>query len=231
MSRRTQAYCAFAPLLLAVPLLGACASTQPDASTQSEAAPGSTPVERVTEIAESDTALFAAVVRAIGNLGAREPVRIDPRPLAADPRITTVRPEALADVPEEVVELRAAVLERMGIDQTDAVEDANCPGLMPPPGPKPGCPQDESYHSVITGLPRPGGAHWPDAAVAGGYVKVPDVDEREPGLSLGYWSMRVITKSQFPNGGPGSAWDYVFGWDRESGEWQLVEKVPLFIQE
>lgn len=160
--------------------------------------------------------------------------RVDPRPLGADPRITAPTDSTLADVPESLIELRSTVLRRLGYETTDAVADFRCPGIdIPPPGleprHRPGCPESERYSSVAIGLPRRGGPYWPDAAVVRGTVKVPDVDEREPGLSLDYWSVRVIHKGVYPTGGPHSVSDYVFRRDAHSGAWLFVERKVFYI--
>jgi hypothetical protein len=183
----------------------------------------------------NDTILFAAVVRhATSNANPFAPYRIDPHPLKADPTITAPTLKSLADVPREVVELRRAVLIRMGIVQTDAVEDFKCPGIdIPPPGMEPrhrvGCPEVGAFTSVSMGLPRPGGPYWPNASVAGGMVQVPDVDEREPGLSLGYWSVRLIRKQVDSTGGSHSVRDLVFKRDPKSGAWTFVAEKVFYI--
>jgi hypothetical protein len=69
----------------------------------------------------------------------------------------------------------------------------------------------------------------PNAAVVHGLVKVPDVDEREPGLSLGYWSIRVIEKTVQPIGGPHSVSDFVFKRDADTGAWVFIERKIFYI--
>lgn len=211
--------------ILLLVLLPACGTRRADVRST----PGS------TVVAVNDTALFAAVVRrAHSRQVDPTALRIDPRPLRADPGISQPTPGALAQVSAEVVALRAAVLQRLQVATTDAIEDARCPGIdIPPPGMKPrhrpGCPESGSYVSLAIGLPRPGGPYWPNATVANGTVKVPDVDQREPGLSLGHWSVRVIHKDVYPTGGPGSVSDYVFKRDPASGQWIFVEQKTFYI--
>jgi hypothetical protein len=169
-----------------------------------------------SSVPAADTSLFEAVVKAIDPDPSRG-VRIDPRPLEADPEAVRATGH-LADVPEALIEQRRAVLLRLGVAEVDYLGLGPCAGTMVPPGSgnadRTGCPARREF-VAITGLPRPGGAYW----------SMSPIDEREEGRKQGYWAVRVLMQTRDPDGASGSAWDYVFR--KAHGGWELVKKQSL----
>ncbi len=202
-------------------------------------------------MAASDT-LFAEVVRASAAASA-SPIRVDPRPLRtgmdakggewlggrADANdlaldsagvaelvpLDMIKPDSasLANVPDEMVRQRSRVLSRMGLVETDAMEDSRCPGIMLPPGRKrdlTACPVAGQFTSVMLSMPRPGGAYWPGV-----------VDEREEGRRQGHWTIRVVERSMEPRGSSTVVVDYVVEPKLDRHGWVVVKRVPLFVIE
>jgi hypothetical protein len=192
----------------------------------------------------ADTALFAAVVRAIPALP-KVPVRVDPRVLrgrqelyrpearpAGDLSITRAEldrlvprdvffPDSTALVPVDarMLRLRSAVLSARGIAETDALRDARCPGAGVEPGrDRSACPREGQFTSAILAEPRPGGAYWPGV-----------VDEREAGRGRGEWTVRVTERTMTPAGTSTGAADYVLVRDRETRRWRFVKRVLLLV--
>lgn len=114
-----------------------------------------------------DTSQFAALVGWAARLEGDTDTRIDPRPMPAQVDTFDVEPPPIAPVEAAVVQERSRVLARMGIGETDAVEDSRCMwsrGLAPPPlpGSPPAtdtiserCRAMDHYRAVIFSLPRP----------------------------------------------------------------------------
>lgn len=199
----------------------------------------------------ADTSLFAAVVREA--LAWSPLLRVDPRPLRSginparsDSVFARSGPETLmldadavqqlvplallqpdsnsfARVPPEVIRARVAVLERLGVPQTDAVADARCrSGFLPPaPGEPPrdfsGCPAEGQYRSAVFALPRPGGVYWGKT------------DQRVKGLKKGYWTVRSTGRTMTPTGSSAGVAEYVV--ERTPGGigWRMVEMVPVLV--
>jgi hypothetical protein len=121
-------------------------------------------------------------------------------------------------------ELRArqVVLRDLGIRETsDDTGFGTCPGVtVPPPSPpavdrkKTECPQTRSFVASV-GLPRAGGAYFPNG----------EVDEREVGKTNGHVSVRVLITSRGPEGASRTAYDFVMA--RDGNRWKLVKKQAL----
>lgn len=189
-------------------------------------------------ISPTDTAHFAAVVRALSEQTQREKSRlkVDPRPLRADPEIMTlnrhvlevapldpVNQNPLAPAHGEILRRRVQVLNRLGAEQTDAFAGPRCPGVLVPPemADRSGCPK-ERMRLAILGLPRPGGAyrHRQQSAEA-------QEEERAKGL----WAVRVLSHALYPEGSNWVAADYVIQRDPSTRAWRVVDVVMLFIAE
>jgi hypothetical protein len=104
----------------------------------------------------------------------------------------------------------------MGVRTTDAIRDRECGGSLPPgyePGTAPdACPAEGRFRSIIFGLPREGGPHWPFLGV----------DEREDADRR--WTIRSIERLMTPTGSSYAAAENVVMRDPGSGEWRLVER-------
>lgn len=188
-------------------------------------------------IAPTDTAHLAAVVRALLEQVEREKSRlkVDPRPLRADPEIMTlnrnvlevapldsVNRNPLADAQTEILRRRVQVLKRLGVEQTDAFAGPQCPGVMvPPPVDRSGCPK-EPMRLAILGPPRPGGAYRHRQQGA-------EAQEEERAKDL--WAVRVLTHDVSPQGSNWVAADYVIQQDPSTRAWRVVDVVMLFIAE
>ncbi len=181
-----------------------------------------------------DAALFRLTASQLVTSSMNRPVRIDPRPLPADPDIVSLH-SLQAIVPDHVTDLadtvpipaashaRMSTLRAFAIDTTNAWEDAKCPGVMIPPTPevrerkRQRCPPD-AYESVVIAAPRPGGAFWPG-----------NVDEREkyPGR---VFTVRVISRDVTPSGSVEASYDYVYRCT-DTRRCDLLEIKPLLIVE
>lgn len=108
--------------------------------------------------AESDTALFAAVVRAIAD-SASFPLRMDPRIIG--PAEFGTGPDAWVNAPA-VVAVRRQVLASHGVATGSIDVPANCDGSIntAPGGDFRGCPR-EPVEVVSVGLPRSKSSHAP----------------------------------------------------------------------
>lgn len=187
----------------------------------------------------ADTTLFAAVLRHIVEGSGGKAVRVDPRPLHADPAIVeltrsvahavpgrvTTRDNPLASVPRRTVARRSRSIARLGLREADAFSYPGCPGILlsapvlnrPQPRARGECPPEE-FAAVILGIPRSGGAYWPR-----------NLDQRAE-TRPGAWTVRVITRDLGPSGASLTADDYVAERD-ESGSWRITKVVSLLIIE
>ena len=163
-------------------------------------------------------------------------IRVDSRLLISNPGIVSfhnVRADevTLLDSMSDTFLLDTLIIEQMkaslssiGISETNAVKDAQCPGIMVPPMPevverrKRLCPR-ETYVSVVLAMPRSGGAYWPN-----------NLDERAKYSEADVWSVRAILRYVSPEGSIESSWDYVLEFTEEGGI-RLLEKQPLLIIE
>ena len=168
---------------------------------------------------ESDTALFAVVLRAIPPPRAQRKIRVEPRPVRPSPSAGSVHLEDLIS-DEGLVRDRAAVLERLGIERFDFDESSirrwktGPGGLVPrrqpgdPPHPRE---EAERVMCVIVALPRPGGVFYPPL----------QIDTR--GTDNRVWTTRVFTMDP-------SAYvvrDVVARRDPATGEWEVIEVQEL----
>ena len=178
------------------------------------------------------TALFSAAVRTMFKWTAPgSTFRVDPRPLKANPETEYPNADELAVVDPEVIRQRSLALQRLGIAEADAVGE-RCVGqggftppppplgrLTPPPVPNSAqaerarCRAKGYFETVIFGLPRPGGAHFPPRYV----------DERTKGLKQGYQTVRRISLD--PSGW--AVYDLVFAPAPDGHGWVLVEEKSL----
>lgn len=185
-----------------------------------------------------DTALLRTVIERIVSDSRGVSVRVDPRPLKADPAVVELTVgiakaapdlvrsigEPLAPVSAEVVRARTRTLERMSVPLTDIFAYPSCPGILRPPElqrdsrPSPDCPHEE-FVAVVLSPARPGGAYSPA-------MKTNRTDNAEPGV----WSVRVIQRNLRPMGTSQMALDYVLR-RTSSRTWQVINVVPLLIRE
>lgn len=188
-------------------------------------------------MARTDSAIFSALLVAIRQERVPRDIRVDPRPLRRDPALVTfhdfsaapdlVLPEAqlrpLADVDSSIIGMRKQLLTAVGVGETDAFRDAQCPGGLAPPTDsivaqrKRLCPNTQ-YRSHIASLPRPGGAYWPG-----------NVDERGKYEGRDVMTVRVISRVVGPTGSVESSADYVF--THADGGWQYMKRKALLIVE
>jgi hypothetical protein len=131
----------------------------------------------------------------------------------------------LAAATGALVANRRVVLNRLGIEEADALEQGRCPGPAvppPPPGSPPldrsGCPS-EARRVLITSEARSGGTYWPG-----------QIDEREIGKQLGQWSIRITTWNEHPRSRLTSVDEYVLG-RNPSGNWVVVKKINILLLE
>ena len=128
------------------------------------------PVPRVnpTIAAERSPAFFAA---AIGYFASRAsvPVRVDPRPLRPEARLSSVRESDLLTAEAEIIRIRTRVVESGGWSLANAVEDWGCvlsqgvPPARPPQRAesdslrmhREACRQRGQFESLVFGLPQP----------------------------------------------------------------------------
>lgn len=186
----------------------------------------------------ADTSLLVAVLRHISSEPGPPDLRLDPRPLRADPAIVeltdelgravpefvTTRPDPFEPASPAVVARRSRDAASIGVGEASVTAFPRCPGIMlvgPPElrassGPVAGCPPDQ-IRVVVVATPRPGGPYWPGSRV----------DERS---AAGLWTARVIERRVGPGGGYTSAADYVAERD-ECGGWRIVKVVPFLVKE
>jgi hypothetical protein len=177
--------------------------------------------------ASADTTLFSAVVRAL-QMDTTLPIRVDPRMLAADPRIVSLwdvdrvspqipTPPEQAFAPDDAIarERNGRILAELRVPTTDAITDARCPGAMLVSTEEVIarrallCP-DPPYRSIVIGIPREGGPYWPG-----------NIDERSRFSGRDVRSVRVIARHVSRKGSAEASYDYVFERDRH-GRWQFV---------
>lgn len=151
-------------------------------------------LSRSANVLLADTLLFAAAVQAI----ASTPLRVDPRPFTYG---WFAKAEDLASVAPEVIAQRTRILERLGIGTTDALADAKCHGLVPPPHSPLGCPATGMYYSAILGVP----------------------EQTSEGVVV-----RSYQRTMTPGGAADSMWEYLFRRDGRDG-WAIVRRVNLFV--
>lgn len=172
-----------------------------------------------------DTALFSTILRtAMANAG-REELRVEPRPLDADPRRYGVLAAALAPVSTHDLQERTELIRKLGLRTADAVvenQTFSCPGtaLIAPEWflrdtVRAGCPK-KPYTVVAVALPRRGTA---DFNKSGPY------DRSSETAACGFWSARVIQTALGPGGSSIYAADYVLS--KRNGAWTVVKVVGL----
>jgi hypothetical protein len=195
--------------------------------------------------ATADTALFRVVVQSIPTLP-KVPSRVDPRMLRADQELHGIEPNPhgsvrgsraefermmprsiffpdsthLVPLPARVLRLRADVLRRLGVQETDALADVRCPGATAEWLDKSPCPREGQYRSAIMAEAQERGAYWPGV-----------VDERESGRAAGHWTVRVTERTMTEEGSATTAVDYVLARDPATRAWRLVKRVSLVIVE
>lgn len=174
----------------------------------------------------SDTVIFKAV---IAHLPHENPddveVRVDPRPLEADPRVAGPGEGYRADSAEAQL-AREIILERRGIETTDAARDTDCDEGD---GRKAESCPEVSYYSVAISLPMPGNPCWPGLeALTDPSVDVDCREERRTGLEHGRWWVRVsqgaVSEGTATNH---ELFDLVLERD-EDGEWTVVDSRSVY---
>jgi hypothetical protein len=172
-----------------------------------------------------DSSIFAAVARQLADSFGVS-LRIDPRPLNADPQITLVDMTSdYAPATEAQIDGRVATLRRIGAAETRAPVAGGCPGaLVPMDDRDPGNPKSkfcpkQLERLVAVALPRAGGAYHPHT----------NHDERTSGSLLGYVAVRIIVVTRSPAGASTVSADMVFR--RTYSGWELVKVQRLIIVE
>lgn len=178
-----------------------------------------------------DSLLFANVVESLAKSATPlQPLRVDPRPLAGDPEIVSLfrLPESLqmgkgasaGSLAERVgteFEARRRVLANRGTRETDAFNDAKCPGAMLPSvgetleERRAYCPEGAGFYSAIVTMPRKGGAYVPGR-----------IDER---AQTDLFTVRAIVRLVSSSGSAESASDFVF--QVNGGRVALLRRVAL----
>jgi len=182
-----------------------------------------------------DRALFAATLEALR----REPggpLRVDVRPLVPNPELVTMRdfdiiPERVdptaatnmfAPADSATLAARRAVMRASGLDATDAIKDAKCPGILVPDSrvKRAKCPaSDKPYQSVLVALPREGGPYWPN-----------NFDDRPDFAGRKVYSIRILHLSINNEGSVELSRDLVFELNAD-GTWRYVRSRSLLIIE
>lgn len=173
-------------------------------------------------LSPADTSLLVAVVRAVGSTVGNAELRVDPRPLRADPSLNQATPETLAPVASSLVAAREALLALAGFHTADALRDRECAfsrGTPPPPPPpgtpapvpssttRPECANRNPFRTIILGLPRPGGVDYPPGQIIA----------RKPLSPTHLWTTRVI--EYLPHG----YWiSDVVARRKPGGDWQIL---------
>jgi len=178
--------------------------------------------------------IFAAVAARLRADAAGVPLRIDPRPLSADPALVELTPQlsaaapdlvraprpVLAPVSSAVTERRRRILLQLGITAGEVPTRAECPGGLVPPGQpavqRPGCPAADTVEAAVA-LSRAGGAYLPGSRT----------DERG---DRAHRSVRVIRRELRPSGATQAAYDFVLSRDAAAG-WRVSRVVVLVIAE
>ncbi len=175
-----------------------------------------------------DSTLLSTVLGVIRNEEGRA-IRVDPRPLRADPRISYfVHAQDFEERDATVVEARTAVLSHHGTERFTFGNNDHCEvgrgGLAPPVDPDDTAAvararawRDVRPVCVLVGLPRPGGAYYPYS----GTFHRSGIDERARGIKRKWVSTRVITIR------PGQTTVYDVVSARRGGRWRVLKVVKL----
>lgn len=155
-----------------------------------------------------------------------ESMTLDPVALSRLVPVDIIAPTAtsLAKEPPEVIRRRRNVLRQLGVQETDALVDALCPGALLPPTPEveqrraAACPKGKQYVSVILSQSRPGGAYWP------GFI-----DERVSGRAKGQWTVRATERTMTAHGSSAAVYDYVAEPAPDGKGWRIVKAVQLLL--
>jgi hypothetical protein len=177
----------------------------------------------------SDTVLFSAVVQAIRESKPQPwPVilQVDPRPLKIDTQAgSDIRPEIIAALPTAVLDMRAAILNNLGVAQVDAFTSRACASwavvVFSPPERRSDlirdCPVEGQLVVAMIGLPRFGHAPWSRSTA-----------DWEEEARLGHWSVLVIEQHFGPAGGARLDYAYIFKRSTDGRDWQFVKVELLF---
>jgi len=178
--------------------------------------------------------IFSAVAARLRADAAGVPLRIDPRPLSADPALVELTPQlsaaapdlvhtprpVLATVASAVTERRRRILLQLGIAAGEVPTHPECPGGLVPPGhpavQRPGCPAADTIEAAVA-LSRAGGAYLPGSGTD-------EQGDRE------HRSVRVIRRELRPSGAMQTAYDFVLSRDAVVG-WRVSRVVALVIAE
>jgi hypothetical protein len=183
--------------------------------------------------ADVDTDVLSAILKAALSDAGTIDLRVDPRPLIADPTfLYTVQPEAIASVPALVVSRRADVIRAAGLSTVDTaiLEQArSCPGALVISKPDSlgridrghvaGCPE-EPFAVLAVGPPRPGDTVLPADQV---------YDRDAEMAARGYWATRVIRTTLGHGRSSVYAADYVL--TKRAATWVVIKIVGLMYSE
>lgn len=185
--------------------------------------------QEATSLASNLNLLSAILGAAIADAPGPD-LRVDPRPMMANARYTTVQSEAMLSISGTVWRRRAAVIRAAGLHTVDATrvgQSKVCPGTLVLghtdslgiSHTHEGCPV-KSFSTLVIGLPRPG-------VKVLRQNEVYDLDTES--VARGYWAARVIRTSLASVGSVVLAADYVL--TREGGRWKVVKIVGLMYTE
>ena len=206
--------------------------------TTRQAVEPSPEVRRRLDAVARDASLFSLIVSDLVASSRGSVIRIDPRPLLADPSILELFPtagdadvvgpprEPLAHVARRTLRRRTRVLERQRVPPGDALAFGTCPRGLVRLGdehavqePREGCPP-APFTVAIVALPRPSRS---ESAPASG-------EQAETVADGSVWRVRVIRRQLQPRGTTGTTLDYVVR-RLAPGEWRIVTVVTLMIAE
>lgn len=186
---------------------------------------GAQPSTRVV----TDAEVLPVILKAALSDAGRRDLRVDPRPLRADPAyLYAVEPVVMAPVSPSVVDGRSVIIRAAGlrtVDTTVVNQSRDCPGALVPSHPDSlgrvdnrrvgGCPE-QPFDVLAVGPPRPGSAAIPQDRV---------YDRATETAACGYWAVRVIRTTLGHGRSSAFAADYVLA--ERAGKWVVVKTVGL----
>lgn len=160
-------------------------------------------------VATSDTAVFAAVLRAlVSDTSYRvRPIVADPRPLKGDDDVTSNEPSSYAPVTGAELLARRVVMRQLGVESGDASFPAWCGGLL--------VPGDKSSYPEFAGCPSKG-----RVVVALGHARVGDRTKKSSRVDSRWRTVRVIIAGIGPEGISADIRDYVL--EGTGSVWNVV---------
>ncbi len=133
-----------------------------------------------------------------------------------------LHPDPMIPISTEMLEQRREVLRRLQIEETDAVADMNCPGILTPPSSvvdRSRCPTTGSFQSLIFSVPR--------RPVAGDQIRLDSVGLRADET----WIVRASARSMGAEGASTLASDYFITRKSRREPWTVAKVVGLMYVE